>query len=153
MQFNELAARIFYDQTLLDPKSGRATFYWNRSHNVIFAETSGSPDIGPYRRDLHDPVFLASMLGYYQCEEPDDLLLGDNTFTALQWPDGSFMPFAVTPEELRAARLTSGQHRIVQSGYSIRTRLAEQARAMRESETDIEDDRVLRKRSPKDTRR
>jgi hypothetical protein len=64
MQFNELPARIFYDQTLLDPKSCRATFHWNKPHNVIFAERSGSPDIGPYRRDLHDPGLLASMLGY-----------------------------------------------------------------------------------------
>jgi hypothetical protein len=93
------------------------------------------------------------MLGYYQCEEPDDLLLGDNTFTALQWQDGSFMPFAVTPEEIRAARLTAGHHRVVQAGYSIRTRLAEQNRELRESQTDIEDDRVLRKRGPKDTPR
>ena len=153
MQFNELAARIFYDQTLLDPRSGRATFYWNKSHNVIFAETSGNPDIGPYRRDLHDPVFLASMLGYYQCEEPDDLLFGDTTFTTLQWPDGSFRPFAVTAEEISAARLPAGHHRVVQSGYSIRTRLAEQNRALRESETNIEDDRALWKNTPKETRR
>jgi hypothetical protein len=70
MQFNELAARIFYDQTLLDPKSCRAIFYWNKSNNVVLAVTSGSPDIGPYRRDLHDPMLLASMLGYYQYAEP-----------------------------------------------------------------------------------
>jgi hypothetical protein len=154
MQFNELAARIFYDQTVLDPEARQVTYHWNKSHNAIFAETSGSPDIGPYREDLHDPMRQARMLGYYTLQEPDDLLFeGGRTFTALQWPDGSFMPFAVTPEEIKAARRTPGLHRVFQADHSIRLRLAGQGWAGRESKTDTEDDRVLRKRGPKDSRR
>ncbi len=143
IQFSELAARIFYDQTVLDPDACRVTYYWNKHQNAILAETSGSSDIGPYRGDLHDPMLLARMLGFYTYHEPNDLLFeGDRTFTMLQWPDGSFMPFAVTPEEMQAARRTPGHHRVFQSVNSIRIRLAEQGWAARESKTGIEDDRI-----------
>ena len=88
----------------------------------------GQPDIGPYRGDLHDPMLLARMLGFYTYQEPNDLLFeGDRTFTMLQWQDGSFMPFAVTPEEMQAARRTPGHHRVFQSVNSIRIRLADRA--------------------------
>ncbi|MGA2491469.1 MAG: hypothetical protein ABSF67_00810 [Roseiarcus sp.] len=137
MQFNELTARIFYDQTLLDPPACRVTYYWNEPLNAIFAETSGSADLGPYRRDLHDPALLARMLGFYTCQEPEDLLFEDGrTFTALQRPDESFMPFAVTPEEIETARRTPGNHRVATAGDSIRVRLAEEARAAHEAGVD-----------------
>jgi hypothetical protein len=58
------------------------------------------------------------------------LLLTDNgdPFTALQKPDGSFMPFAATPEEIEAALQEPGQHRLgAYKGDAIRTRLAEDA--------------------------
>jgi hypothetical protein len=137
MQFNELTARIFYDQTLLDPQACRVAYYWNKPLNAIFAQTSGSPDLGPYRRDLHDPALLARMLGFYTYQEPKDLLFdGGRTFTALQRPGGSFMPFAVTPEEIAAAERTPGNHRVASASNSIRVRLAEEARAAHEARAD-----------------
>jgi hypothetical protein len=72
-QFDELVARIFYDQTVLDPDACRVTYYWNNSLNAVVAQTLGSPDVDPYLQELHDPVRQARMLGFYASQEPRDL--------------------------------------------------------------------------------
>jgi hypothetical protein len=134
-QFTELVARIFYDQTVLDPEACRVTYYSNRPLKAIVAQTSGRRSYDPYIQELHDPSRLARMLAFYTSQEPDSLLFeGGRTFTSLQRPDGAFMRFAVTPDEIEAARRDPAQH-LVWTDISIRRRLAEEASALDSAET------------------
>ncbi len=134
-QFTELVAQIFYDQTVLDPEACRVTYYSNRPLKAIVAQTSGRRSYDPYLQELHDPSRLARMLGYYTSQEPDSLLFeGERTFTSLQRPDGAFMRFAVTPDEIEAARRDPAVH-LSWADISIRRRLAEEASALDESKT------------------
>jgi hypothetical protein len=64
LQFSELVARIFYDQTVLDPAACQVTYLWNRDANAVIAQSSGRRDVNPYLQEAHNPARLARLLGF-----------------------------------------------------------------------------------------
>lgn len=105
VQFGELAARIFYDDNVLCEQARRVQYFWNRELKSVIAQVQISREFDPYLAENHDPRILADMVGRYTCTNPDDILQSDGRiFTTLEKDTGEFLKFAVTDDELKAAR-------------------------------------------------
>ncbi|MER8542272.1 hypothetical protein NKH17_22945 [Mesorhizobium sp. M1334] len=104
-QFVELSAHLFYDQTVLHEDAQKVTYYWNEPLRAVVAQTNTPRTWNPYLQEYHDPERHAHMLGFYTQQDPKDILSEDGRlFTSLKRLDGTFLPFAVTEEELAIAR-------------------------------------------------
>jgi hypothetical protein len=105
IQFGEVVARIFYDQTVLDDDARRVTYFWNRSRRSIIAVSHTPRTYDPYLAINHDPQRLAYFVGKHTFTDPRSLLFKDGrVFTSLHDHNGAFLRYAVTKEELEAAR-------------------------------------------------
>ncbi len=104
-QFTELFAQMVYDQTVLIDNASQVTYYWSATLRAVVAQNMCSRWINPYRDENHDPARMANIVGFYTAQDPESILTADGRFfTSLKRLDGSFLPFAVTDEELEAAR-------------------------------------------------
>lgn len=104
MQFSEAAARIFFDQTVLDERAARVTYYWNPDRHAVIAKTLSPRFYNPYLQEKFDPKLLAEFIGRFTQSDPKTLLVGDREFTSLWDENGDFLHFAVTPEDIEAAQ-------------------------------------------------
>jgi hypothetical protein len=104
MQFSEVAARIFFDQTVLDERAAQVTYYWNRDRRAVIAKTLSPRFYNPYLHEKFDPKLLAQFMGRFTQSDPNTLLVGDREFTRLWDENGDFLPYAVTPEDIEAAQ-------------------------------------------------
>lgn len=125
-QFSELAGRMLYDQSVLVEGASQVTYYWNPPIQSVVAQTRCSRWSNPYLDANHDPLRLAHILGFYTEQDPETILAPDGRlFTSLQRLDGSFLPFAVTEEELEAARRDPSLQLRPPSDPSVRRKLFE----------------------------
>lgn len=104
MQFAEAAARIFFDQTVLDELAAQVTYYWNPDRRAVIAKTLTPRFYNPYLQSNFDSEVLAQFMGRFTQSDPKALLIGDREFTRLWDENGNFLPYAVTPEDIEAAR-------------------------------------------------
>jgi len=104
MQFAEVAARIFFDQTMLDELAAQVTYYWNPDRRAVIAKTLTPRFYNPYLQRNFDPELLAQFMGRFTQSDPKALLIGDREFTRLWDENGNFLPYAVTSEDFEAAR-------------------------------------------------
>lgn len=109
LQFNELAGRIFYDQTVLDPSARINTFYWNDFFNSVVAQVHLRRGRDPYLRENDDPMRFAVMVGRLTYRDPADVIweqdgkvVGYNS--VLFDAKGAFYPYPVTEEDVAAAK-------------------------------------------------
>lgn len=111
MQFNEVVAQTFYDQTVLDERACQVTYYWNTRLNSVIAQTHTPRSYNPYLEANHDQQRLVSFLGRYTFTDPSALTFagGTEVFTSLKDHDGAFLPYAVTDGEIEAARCDPNQ--------------------------------------------
>ena len=130
LQFSELVARIFYDQTVLDPAACQVTYLWNRDANAVIARILGPPARQSLSPGGAQPGALGPLVGF--------LHLTGSGFAAHRQrrpvhrlaETGRFI-HAVRRRNARgdrAALQEPGQHRLgAYKGDAIRTRLAEDA--------------------------
>lgn len=106
MQFNEILARIFYDQTVLDERSCRVTYFWNTQLRSVIAMNHTQRFYDPYLEINHDPKRLALFIGRQTFCDPSTIVSddGNHIFTLLKDQNGDFLQYAVTYEEIDAAR-------------------------------------------------
>jgi hypothetical protein len=109
LQFNELAGRTFYDQTVLDPNARINTFYWNDFFNSVVAQVHLPRGRDPYLQENDDPIRFAVMVGRLTYRDPADVIwrqdgevVGYNSF--LFDADGEFYPYPLTEEDVVAAK-------------------------------------------------
>jgi hypothetical protein len=104
IQFSELCALFFYDQTVLDEEARQVQYCWNEPLAVV-AQSRTPRNFDPYLHDNHDIDRLAAMLGHHMALDPKDILTQDGgRFTSLQRRDGSFLPHPITEAETQSAR-------------------------------------------------
>lgn len=104
VQFSELTARIFYDNTVLHEDALKVQYFWNRSLNAVVAQTQTRRSFNPFLEEHQDPRRLASMIARLTCMDPDRILQGsENIFTTLEDGEGKFVPFVVTDKEIQEA--------------------------------------------------
>jgi hypothetical protein len=78
----------------------------------------------PYLQEHHDPARLASMIGRHTFNDPAQILTADGAVvTCLQDASGKFLRFAVTDEELAAAR--ADRDRIVFGPMDVKWRIGD----------------------------
>jgi hypothetical protein len=105
VQFAEVAARMFYDSTVLHDDAMRVTSYWNKKLNAVVSQTHTPRNFNPYLAERHDPARLAAFIGRHTFNDPEQILQPDGrTVSCLHDKNGDFLPFAVTDEEIQAAR-------------------------------------------------
>ncbi len=104
MQFSEVAARILFDYTVLHEQAAQVTYYWNPDRRAVIAKTLTPRFYDPYLQANFDPKLLAQFIGRFTQSDPETLLMEDGVFTALWDENGDFLPYAVTPDEIEAAR-------------------------------------------------
>jgi hypothetical protein len=106
MQFNEILARAFYDQTVLDELSCRVTYFWNTRLRSVIAMNHTQRFYDPYLEVNHDPRRLAFFVGRHTFCDPGTIVSddGERIFTLLKDQDGAFLQYPVTDEEIDAAR-------------------------------------------------
>ncbi|MCT9000239.1 HNH endonuclease [Chelativorans intermedius] len=105
VQFGELAARIFYDHTVLHEDALRVQYYWNRPLHAVVAQTQTPRSFDPFLAEHHDLERLAGMIGRGTYADPKKILHeGGRIFTCLEDHEGNFLRYAVTEEEIEAAR-------------------------------------------------
>ncbi len=110
VQFSELAARIFYNHTVLYEDAQRVQYYWNKELNAVIAQTQSPRSIDPFLEEYHDPGRLAAMIGHGICADPRKLLHeGGRVFSCLEDHEGNFLRHAVTEEEMETARRDPNQ--------------------------------------------
>lgn len=106
MQFNEVVGRMFFDQTVLDDRALQVTYYWNAELRSVLAMTHTPRQYNPYLEANNDPRRYAEMVGRYTFNDPDEMMTADGRmFTCLTDNNGAFLPYAVTEEEIEAARM------------------------------------------------
>jgi hypothetical protein len=77
-QFSEVAGRIFYDQTVLDPEACEVSYFWNRPLNSVVAMTKTPRNYDPYRQENHDVNECAKFLSRFMGgADPASLLSSD----------------------------------------------------------------------------
>ena len=122
IQFAEVTARMMYDETVLDDDAKRVTYYWNRGLHSVVAQHHTPRTYNPYLQEHHDPARLASMIGRHTFNDPSQILAPDGgVVTCLQDSTGKFLRFAVTDEEVAAARADPNQ--IVSGPMDIKWRI------------------------------
>jgi hypothetical protein len=110
LQFNELAGRIFYDQTVLDPNARVNTFYWNEILNSVVAQVHLPRGRNPYLQENDDPLRFAVMIGRLTFCDPNDVIWrGENGEivgynSVLFNCDGGFYRYPSSEEEIAAAK-------------------------------------------------
>jgi hypothetical protein len=105
IQFSELCALFFYDQTVLHEEARQVQYYWNEPLQAVVAQSRTPRNFDPYLHDNHDMDRLGAMLGYHLALDPKEILTQDGgRFTSLQRKDGSFLPHPVTEAESQSAR-------------------------------------------------
>lgn len=105
LQFAEVAARMIYDQTVLDEGAGKVTYYWNRALNSVVAQCHSPRHFNPYLQVNYDPERLAAFVGSHTFIDPAQIMRPDGiTISCLHDPNGHFQRFPVTDEELAAHR-------------------------------------------------
>ena len=110
IQFAEVTARMVYDETVLDDEAKRVTYFWNRGLRSVVAQHHIPRTYNPYLQEHHDPVRLAGVIGRYTFNDPSQILAPDGGIvTCLHDTSGKFLRFAVTEEELAAARADPDQ--------------------------------------------
>ena len=110
IQFQELAARIFYDHTLVHEDALRVKYYWNRELKSVIAQMQTPRSFDPFLAERHDPERLAAMIGRFTDADPTRILHENGQiFTCLEDREGNFLRFAVTKQEIEAAQRDPGQ--------------------------------------------
>ncbi|PNG25480.1 hypothetical protein CR492_13235 [Methylocella silvestris] len=110
LQFAEVAARIIYDQTVLHEDATRVTYYWNKALNAIVSQMHTPRYFNPYLEVHHDPKRQADLIARFTFNDPSWILRPDGSMvTCLHDLNGDFLRFAVTDEELAAARADPNQ--------------------------------------------
>lgn len=105
IQFGELAARIYYDHTVLHDDALRVQYYWNKPLNAVVAQTQTPRSVDPFLAEHHDPERLATFIGRGTYADPKTILHeSGGIFTCLEDHEGNFLRSAVTEEEIEAAR-------------------------------------------------
>jgi hypothetical protein len=76
----------------------------------VIAQTQTPRHFFPYLQQFHDPALLAEFIGRHTAQDPAQILQpGGACVTFLHDAEGRFLPFAVTEEELAAARADPSQ--------------------------------------------
>lgn len=104
VQFRELAALMYYDQSVLDPSACDVQYFWNRSLKSIVAQTLVPRSGNPYMAENHDPERLLACVSHYTGLKADSLR-GDTpgeVRSTLVKHDGSFFEYPVTDAEIEA---------------------------------------------------
>lgn len=110
VQFAEVAARMFYDSTVLHDDAMRVTYYWNNKLNAVVSQLHTPRSFDPYLAERHDPARLAAFIGRHTFNDPKQILQPDGrTISCLRDKKGDFLPFAVTDEEIQTARMDPDQ--------------------------------------------
>lgn len=110
VQFAEVAATMFYGSTVLHDDAMRVTYYWNRELNAVVSQLHTPRNFDPYLVERHDPARLAAFIGRHTNNDPEQILQPNGrTVTCLHDKNGDFLPFAVTDEEVQAARADPDQ--------------------------------------------
>lgn len=111
MQFNEVIGKIFFDQTVLDERACQVTYFWNKPLHSVVAMTHTSRSYNPYLEANNDPKRYALMVGRHTFIDPRLIVLedGKQVFTSLKDQNGAFLRYAVTDEEIEAARRDPNQ--------------------------------------------
>lgn len=110
VQFAELAARLFYDGTVLHEDATQVTYYWNEPIRTVVSQLHTPRDFDPYLAENHDPARLASFIAQHVAYDPAQILRpGGQTVSCLRDKNGNFLRFAVTDEEIEAARADPDQ--------------------------------------------
>ncbi|RWP42423.1 MAG: hypothetical protein EOR04_11440 [Mesorhizobium sp.] len=125
-QFSEVAARMFYDQTVLDDRAARVTYFWNEPLRAVIAQTHVPRFYNPYLEANHDNKRLAQFIGSQTSTNPSQILLTDGVVTSLMGPDGKFGRFLATDAELEVAR--KDPTRIVMGPLDANWRITEDGR-------------------------
>jgi hypothetical protein len=58
MQFSDAAARTLFDQTVLDERAARVTYYWNTDRRAVIAKTLSPRFYDSYLQEKFDPKLL-----------------------------------------------------------------------------------------------
>ena len=110
MQFNEVIAQIFFDQTVLDQRACQVTYFWNARLNAVIAMTGTSRFYNPYLEANSDRKRYAAMVAQYTFSDPATIMSeGGKLFTLLKDHSEAFLRFAVTEEEIEVARSDPNQ--------------------------------------------
>jgi len=110
VQFAEVAARTFYDSTVLHDDAMRVTYYWNKTLNAVVSQLHTRRNFDPYLAERHDPARLAAFIGRHTFNDPKQILQPDGrAVSCLHDKNGDFLPFAVSDEEIQAARADRDQ--------------------------------------------
>ena len=106
MQFNELVGKMFYDQTVLDDRALTVTYYWNAQLRSVIAMHHTPRFYDPYLKANDEPRRYAVFVARYTSLEPGVIVTedGKQIFTSLEDHNGAFMRFAVTEDEIEAAK-------------------------------------------------
>ncbi len=105
LQFAEVAARMFYDSTVLDEAAMQVTYYWNKSLNSVISQCHTPRNYDPYLPKKHNAALLATFIGRHTFTDPAQILRPNGGIvTRLHDENGDFLPFAVTKEVIQAAR-------------------------------------------------
>tara|TARA_R110002124_G_scaffold44422_1_gene135452 strand:+ start:9995 stop:11119 length:1125 start_codon:yes stop_codon:yes gene_type:complete len=103
-QFAELAARITYDQTVLDERACEVTYFWDEQLNSVIAMTRTPRFYYPYLQEHHDEERLVDIISRLTLVDPSQILRPEGVITTLLGSDGKFAKFPVTEAELAVAR-------------------------------------------------
>lgn len=76
MQFSEVAARMFFDQTVLDERATQVTYYWNADRRAVIAKTLTPRSYDPYLQENFDPKLRAQFIGRFTQTDPATLFMG-----------------------------------------------------------------------------
>jgi hypothetical protein len=111
MQFNELVGRIFYDQTVIDERALTVTYYWNEKLRSVIAMHHAPRPYDPYLATNNDLRRYAAFIARYTSLDPDEIVSehGERVFTSLEDHNGAFLRFAVTDDEIEAAKSDPNQ--------------------------------------------
>lgn len=110
LQFNELAGRIFYDQTVLDPNARINTFCWNELLSSVVAQVHLPRGRDPYLQRNDAPSRFAVMIGRLTFCDPNDVIWRDENGEIVGYnsvlfdSEGCFYRYPVTEDEVAAAK-------------------------------------------------
>jgi hypothetical protein len=105
VQFNEVVGKIFFDQTVLDSRANEITYFWNKTLHSVIAMMQTPRSYDPYLEENNDRERYAYMIGRLTYSDPSKMFSADGrVFSSLTDQNGAFLRYAVTDEEIEAAR-------------------------------------------------
>ena len=105
VQFNEVVGKIFFDQTVLDTQANQITYFWNKPLHSVISMMHTARSYDPYLEENNDRGRYAYMVGRLTYADPGTLFSEDGqVFSTLTDANGDFLRYAVTDEEIEAAR-------------------------------------------------